>query len=151
MNTEDRVREVFEQVARLVALKNADYRDAWRQQGWRGNLSRVLEKANRLRNTVWLPGQEARVNEGAVETAMDMIATLAFFVINTKDGLQWGNEFEALGNTPIFNSVASSGNGNTAKVKSLAPELAVGNGGGGAGSEQAVVSRGTPSSKAPRT
>lgn len=84
---------VFDEAVRLASAKNADYGDAWRDQGWRGNLSRVLEKAKRLKTLLWKAnGNDPRVAETTRETALDMINTLAFFIINQDAGMEWGNE-----------------------------------------------------------
>lgn len=96
MNSQARVEEVFAEAARLFELKNRSYGDSWREQGWRGNVSRILEKAKRVRNMVWrdrvlLNGS----SEHPRETMLDMINTLAFAIINMDDGVEWGHEPQA--------------------------------------------------------
>lgn len=89
-----RVEAVFAEAARLFESKNAHYGDAWRDQGWRGNLSRILEKSKRLRNMLWRGGNTL-LNGGKEhprETALDMINTLAFMIVNMDDGVEWGHE-----------------------------------------------------------
>lgn len=85
------VRAVLDEALNLFELKNQDYGDSWREQGWRGNLSRILEKAGRLRK-VWRKGSYVVPDEGLRETALDMINTLAFLVINHDTGREWGHE-----------------------------------------------------------
>lgn len=92
-NTLDQMKRVYEEALGLAATKNTDYGDAWRDQGWRGNLSRVFEKAKRLRTILWRSNvQPTAVQEGVRETAIDMINTLAFFIINLDAGVEWGDE-----------------------------------------------------------
>lgn len=92
-DTLDQLRRVYEEALSLAATKNIDYGDAWRDQGWRGNISRVFEKAKRLRTLLWRSqAQPALVRETSRETAIDMINTLAFFIINHDAGVEWGDE-----------------------------------------------------------
>lgn len=93
-DTEYRVQEIQRHALALVREKNARYQDSWRQQGWRGNLSRILEKGARLRAMLWQPGTPLLngEKEHPRETALDMINTLTFMVINMDDGREWGHE-----------------------------------------------------------
>lgn len=92
-NTIDQMRRVFEEALALAERKNADYGDAWRDQGWRGNLSRVFEKAKRLRTILWSGRSvDPQVNENVRETGIDLINSLAFFIINRDSGVEWGHE-----------------------------------------------------------
>lgn len=87
------LRAVFDEALRLAEIKNMDYGDAWRDQGWRGNLSRVFEKTKRLRNLLWRgDAQPAAVAEGTRETAIDLLNSIAFFIINSDSGVEWGHE-----------------------------------------------------------
>jgi hypothetical protein len=95
-NSEARVQEVFGEAARLFAMKNASYQDSWRDQGWRGNVSRVLEKAKRVRSLLWR--QSVLLNgskEHPRETLMDIMNTCAFAIINMDDGVEWGEGVDA--------------------------------------------------------
>lgn len=92
-DTIDRMRRVFDEALNLAERKNHDYGDAWRDQGWRGNLSRVFEKSKRLRTLLWNGRAEAaQVRENVRETAIDQINTLAFFIMNHDAGVEWGDE-----------------------------------------------------------
>lgn len=93
-NSQVRVEEVFAEAARLFGAKNLHYKDAWREQGWRGNLSRILEKAKRLRAMLWRGGNVLLngSNEHPRETLLDIINTAAFCIINMEDGIEWGHE-----------------------------------------------------------
>lgn len=93
-NSQARVEEVFAEAARLFESKNRAYGDSWRQNGWRGNISRIFEKAGRLRNMLWRGGNVLLNggNEHPRETMLDMLNTLAFAIINMDDGVEWGSE-----------------------------------------------------------
>lgn len=96
-NSQARVEEIYAEAARLFASKNVNYGDSWREQGWRGNVSRILEKAKRIRNMVWR--QSVLLNgssEHPRETLMDMMNTCAFAIINMDDNVEWGHEDHAL-------------------------------------------------------
>lgn len=84
------VRAIMDEALNLFELKNADYGDAWKEQGWRGNLAKILNKAARL-NKIWRGGTFV-VEENLRETAIDMINTLAFLVVNHDVGREWGHE-----------------------------------------------------------
>jgi hypothetical protein len=91
--TISQMRRVFDECLDLASRKNRDYGDAWRDQGWRGNLSRVFEKAKRLRTLLWRgDAQPSQVRESARETAIDTINTMAFFILNHDAGVEWGDE-----------------------------------------------------------
>jgi hypothetical protein len=86
--------QVFDEAYSLFMQKNADYGDSWRNHGWRGNLGRILEKSDRLQTTLW-HGRSVAFSvpdESARQTAIDMINTLAFFVINWDARKEWGWE-----------------------------------------------------------
>lgn len=86
--------DVFSEALMLFDRKNADYGDAWRSNGWRGNLSRIFEKDQRVRNLLWRndPRTPAVGDEAAVETLVDMLNTIAFAIVNLRDGVEWGHE-----------------------------------------------------------
>lgn len=88
------VQRVFDEALQLFERKNADYGDSWRHHGWKGNLGRILEKADRLQRLHWHGSDltPSVTDETGRQTALDMINTLAFFVVNWDNGKQWGNE-----------------------------------------------------------
>lgn len=95
-SSQARIEEVFAEATRLFAIKNASYQDSWRDQGWRGNVSRVLEKAKRVRSLLWR--QSVLLNgskEHPRETLMDIMNTCAFAIINMDDGVEWGEGVDA--------------------------------------------------------
>lgn len=93
-DTDIRLSRIFAEAADIVREKNSRYQDSWRAQGWLGNLSRILEKAGRLRAMLWVPVSPLLngEREHPRETAIDMINTLAFMVINMDDGIERGHE-----------------------------------------------------------
>jgi hypothetical protein len=95
-DTNMRVARIFDEAAALVREKNPRYGSSWRHQGWRGNLSRILEKAGRLRSMLWRRDPELlnASNEHPRQTMLDMMNTLAFAIINMDDGLEYGHEQE---------------------------------------------------------
>lgn len=100
-NSQARVDEIYAEASRLFAIKNASYQDSWRDQGWRGNVSRVLEKAKRIRSLLWR--QSVLLNgskEHPRETLMDIMNTCAFAIINMDDGVEWGEGVDAKGIMP---------------------------------------------------
>lgn len=92
--THARATRVLDEAMRLMSEKNASYNDAWREQGWRGCLARIMSKTTRLRNMLWrshtslLNGDK----EHPRETALDMINHLVFFILNLDDDREWGTE-----------------------------------------------------------
>lgn len=94
VETNMRVARIFDEAAAVVREKNGRYGGSWRHQGWRGNLSRILEKAGRLRSMLWRRDPELLTvsKEHPRETMLDMINTLAFAIINMDDGLEYGDE-----------------------------------------------------------
>lgn len=106
-NSQARVEEIFAEAARLFEAKNATYQDAWREQGWRGNLSRILEKTKRLRAMLWRGGNVLLngSNEHPRETLLDILNTCTFAIINMDDGIEWGHEtkesYSSAAQTPV--------------------------------------------------
>lgn len=88
------VQRIFSEALDLFSRKNADYGDAWRRNGWRGNLSRIFEKADRVRHLVWRadPRVPAVGDEAAVETLLDMLNTITFAIINLREEVEYGHE-----------------------------------------------------------
>lgn len=93
-DTIEGMERIYNEALDLARRKNHDYGDAWRSNGWRGNLSRVFEKSHRLRTLLWNGNApEARVTDEDVrQTAIDMLNTLTFFIMNMEAGVEWGHE-----------------------------------------------------------
>lgn len=88
------VHKIFSDALVTLEQKNHDYGDAWRKQGWRGNLSRIFEKDQRLRTLLWRSDPRTPLvgDESAVDTLRDMLNTICFAIINLTDGVEWGGE-----------------------------------------------------------
>ena len=83
--------EVLAEVRALVLRKQLAYRHAWRAQGWRGNVGRVLSKASGLRALLWSKGNPPVDNvEPAEDTLLDTIALCVFALINLRARNEWG-------------------------------------------------------------
>lgn len=77
----------------LAADKNDTYQDAWREQGYMGNLARVLSKSSRIRNMAWCDSEDTLDGVESVEdTLLDLINLAAFAVINIREENRWGTE-----------------------------------------------------------
>lgn len=74
----------------LVLRKNQSYGDAWRAQGWMGNLSRIMSKGHRLRNMLWQSFEEESADEAVEDTAQDLAVLSFFFVMNRRNQNRWG-------------------------------------------------------------
>lgn len=95
-NSHARHAAVLREAAELFDMKNASYQDSWREQGWRGNVSRILEKAKRIRALLWR--QSVLLNgskEHPRETLLDVINTCVFAIINMDDNVEWGEGVDA--------------------------------------------------------
>lgn len=94
--TNEIIADVFSEVCALVEKKEQAYKGSWRKRGWRGNLTRVLTKGDRLESVLWRPDWQdvvARMKEPeetVEDTALDQIALLAMFLVNYRAGNEWG-------------------------------------------------------------
>lgn len=79
-----------DKVLQLVLKKNVSYGDAWRRQGWMGNLGRILSKSARLQNMLWGDLNFRDDKEPVEETARDLIALCIFFLLNRGQQNRWG-------------------------------------------------------------
>lgn len=85
------IAEVFLEVVDLITMKDAQYGGAWRDQGYMGNVARVLSKAARLKNLMWCDEDPSEtLEEPVMDTLIDMIALAAFTVVNLREGNRWG-------------------------------------------------------------
>jgi hypothetical protein len=82
---------------RLAEHKNQQYRDAWRKQGYMGNLSRILSKTARLEAMLWNDPEDEVGREEAAEavepireTLLDLINLAGFMAVNCSEGNRWG-------------------------------------------------------------
>lgn len=91
-STIELVNVVWADVQRKVEAKDDAYGQAWRKRGWRANLARVFSKADRLENLLWrteIPIVGGTTDETVEDTVLDMMALLAFFLINYRYGDEW--------------------------------------------------------------
>lgn len=82
--------EVFAGALATMRAKDRQYGGAWREQGWMGNLARVMSKAARLRNMLWRDYQLEGSAEPVRDTIQDMINLLVFMTLNMNGGNRWG-------------------------------------------------------------
>lgn len=83
---------VFEDCLNLAMAKNSGYGNAWREQGWMGNLARILSKTARLKNMAWRDNVAESLPEPHEETAGDLINLCVFFLFNRRDSNKWGRK-----------------------------------------------------------
>lgn len=91
----------FQECGDLVSRKNEQYGDAWRKQGYMGNLARIMSKTARLENMLWrdevpdLPAEVAspteKEQEAIADTLQDMANLCAFMAANLREGNKWGS------------------------------------------------------------
>lgn len=82
---------IFETALSLQRQKASTYGEAFRSQGYMGNVARVLSKVSRLRNMVWRDDQFEDSLESIEDTMLDLINLSAFFLINRRIRNKWGN------------------------------------------------------------
>jgi hypothetical protein len=83
-------------VTDLLATKRA-YGDAWVDQGYMGNIARILSKTSRIKNMCWqdndfVGGGSAEGEESVLDTLKDLSALCAFAIANIEDGNRWGQK-----------------------------------------------------------
>lgn len=77
----------------LANIKDKAYGEAWRRQGYMGNLARVMSKSERLRNMLWcdVMDRPEAAYESTEDTLLDLINLAGFMLVNLKEGNRWGN------------------------------------------------------------
>lgn len=89
------------QVRDTILAKSRGYGNAWQEQGYMGNLARVLSKTSRLKNLLWrdggpdmsvdMDGGDADPEaESVLDTLLDLSALCALAVANIEEGNKWG-------------------------------------------------------------
>lgn len=81
---------VFDQALTLAHSKNATYGDAWRRQGWMGNLARIMSKMARLKHMLWRDHDLESSDEPVTDTAIDLVNLTGFLIINRSETNKWG-------------------------------------------------------------
>ncbi len=84
------VGRVMELILCNIAEKERAYAGAWREQGWMGNLGRILSKTSRLKNMAWRDLPISNTEESLDETAQDLVAIAIFFLLNRIQDNRWG-------------------------------------------------------------
>ena len=89
--TQQRLLDLFEHLLILQNRKRQFYSEAWQDQGFMGNVARVLSKASRLKNMLWreFPIQDSE--ETIEDTLQDIILLGAFALFNYRDRNKWGS------------------------------------------------------------
>ncbi len=95
--------EFASQVRLVISAKDRAYGGAWRDQGWMGNLARVMSKHSRLRNLLWCDQENEPaflgaeyvahaelLNETVHDTIVDLAALAAFLHANLSSDNKWG-------------------------------------------------------------
>lgn len=93
------LRNVVGDALRILERKNEQYGEAWRHQGYMGNLARIQSKCSRLREMLWkdpdgngypLPANYTRDDEAIVDTLLDLINLAAMMAVNWEENNRWG-------------------------------------------------------------
>jgi hypothetical protein len=80
----------------LAMLKNKQaYGNAWQEQGYMGNLARVLSKTSRLKNMLWSDQSDHTAwteegQESVLDTLYELSALCALAIANIEEGNRWG-------------------------------------------------------------
>lgn len=90
-DTQRRLLAVFEKCLQLQEKKASAYGEAWRDQGYVGNLARVLSKVSRIRYMMWRDHEIESAEETRIDTFTDLINIAAFAILNLQDRNRWGN------------------------------------------------------------
>lgn len=70
--------------------KNQQYENAWREQGWMGNLARILSKSARLKAMLWRDLHVQHAEETVEDTARDLVNLAVMFLLNRGQENRWG-------------------------------------------------------------
>lgn len=85
------VANLYAEAFNLFVKKNVSYGGAWQQQGYMGNVARILSKASRLKNMLWCNYPRNDTDESVEDTALDMMNIAVFFILNFRRGNKWGD------------------------------------------------------------
>ena len=84
---------------RLAVSKDQGYGKAWVEQGYMGNVGRILSKASRLRALMWgdrrveeMTTEELMREDGVRDTLLDLANLCAFAAHNMAEGNRWGGD-----------------------------------------------------------
>ena len=100
------VGRVFDEALGLLSYKDGLYGGAWRRQGWRGNLARMMSKMERLRSMLWHDGVDLADlpvgDEGVERQLLDLMNITAMMYRNYTQGVQWGHEVPMDNQVPLL-------------------------------------------------
>lgn len=82
--------EQFAGALATMAAKNRNYGGAWREQGWMGNLARIMSKTARLRSMLWREVPLGSTSESVQDTLQDLLNLCVFMMLNLNGGERWG-------------------------------------------------------------
>lgn len=82
--------KVFEELLILQERKSHLYGSTWHEQGFMGNIARVLSKCSRLKTMLWRDFQVTDSEETVEDTLLDMMNLGAFTLLNWRAGNKWG-------------------------------------------------------------
>lgn len=82
---------VFDEAVAIAHRKNASYGDAWRRQGWMGNLARMMSKMSRIKFMLWRDHDLENSEEAISDTAIDLVNLTSFLIINRSETNKWGD------------------------------------------------------------
>ncbi len=82
----------MEMALNLYKRKSVAYGHAWREQGYMGQVARILSKSSRLKNMMWRPFQEQNSDETTEDTVRDLINLCIFFLLNRGQENAWGRD-----------------------------------------------------------
>lgn len=85
------VAEQCEAMLNTVWRKAQMYGPAWREQGYMGNLARIMSKTSRLKNMLWRNMALESSEEPVTDTAQDLMALTAMFLANRQENNGWGD------------------------------------------------------------
>lgn len=83
---------VYQEALTVAHSKNLAYGDAWRRQGWMGNLARMMSKMARLKNLCWRDHSMEFADESVSDSALDMVNITSFFIVNRSESNKWGTQ-----------------------------------------------------------
>lgn len=81
---------VFVEVIQKYAEKNKEYKDNWTRMGWRGQLVRVRERAERLWDSLWDEDPNS-FSEAKLDDDIDLINFAAFLIRAVRSGNRDGS------------------------------------------------------------
>ena len=85
-----RALEILSVCLHTMHEKNKLYAGAWREQGWMGNMARIMSKVTRLRTMLWQDVPTENATESVDDSLLDLINLAIFMALNRQGGNRWG-------------------------------------------------------------